>query len=293
MIKLIKRISFFYVFAMSFLTVKAQPFVDVLQFNSQHVVSNYADSSKNPLYIQDNFLNVFIPKKFKNGNVLLLRLNTEQLTINRYGTTYSQYQLYTLAMPIGMQFLSKNEKWKYIGIIIPKLNSDFKDNLNRDFQLGAIGLVGKVFNPNLELKAGLYYNREFFGNFFLPLLGVDWKINNRFRMYGTLPSNFRAEMKLTQKWNMGFGFRAFTRSFRLSQNDNHNYIRINENQLKLYAEGFVVKNIALTLDVYQSVSYKLTQKDDLFPNQDVPSNLFAPFKNNIGFTVGLAYRIMK
>lgn len=292
MTKLRNYYLFFLIF-ISLVSIKAQPFVDILQYNSQHFFSNYSDSTKNPLYIQDNFFNVFVPKKFKNGNVLLLRLNTEQLTVKRFGSIYSQYNLYTIAAPIGFQFLSKNQKWKYIGIGIPKINSDFKDDLSHDFQFGGIGLVSHVFNPNLELKVGLYYNREFFGNFFLPLLGVDCKVSDRFRMYGTLPSNFRAEFKLSNKWNTGLGFRAFTRSFRLSQNLNNDFVRIRENQIKLYIEGLILKNVALTLDVYQSIGYRILQMDNVNPKTEVPNFVYSPFKDNIGFTVGVAYRIMK
>ena len=290
------RIKFYYIILTLFIStlcVNAQPFVDIISFNSQHFISNYSDSSKNKLYIQDNFLSVFIPKKFKNENVFLFRINTEQLTVNRYDALQSKYQFYSLSAPIGVQLFSKNKQWKYVGIVIPKINSDFKDDLHNDFQLGGIALVSKIFNPHLEIKAGLYYNKEFFGNFFLPLAGIDWKINERYRMYGTLPSNFRFEIKLSSKWSAGIGFRAFTRSFRLSQNYNNNFVRINENQLKLYAEGFIFKNVALTVDVYQSISYRLMQKDNINTTLDVPSALFAPYKNNIGFTVGLAYRIMK
>ncbi|MES2567754.1 MAG: DUF6268 family outer membrane beta-barrel protein [Bacteroidota bacterium] len=272
---------------------KAQPFVDIVALNTQNFFSNYKDSSQSPVYIQDNFLNLFIPKKFGKGHVFLLRFNSEQLTINRAGQPTGIFQLYSFSIPIGLQLVSKNQKWKYTGIIIPKINSDLRDDVKNDFQLGGIGLVARVFNENLQVKFGLYYNREFFGNFFMPLAGVDWKINSRFQMYGTLPSNFRMEFKLSQKWNTGLGFRSFTRSFRLSENYNNDFIWVRENQAKVYVEGFILKNVIATFDVYRSIGYRLPRND--FYNhgiEKITNPIFANFNDNFGFTIGFAYRIL-
>lgn len=276
-----------------FIKTKAQPFVDIIALNSQNFFSNYKDSTHSPLFIQDNFLNLFIPNKFGKGHVFLLRLNSEQLTINRGGKNKSVYRLNSFSIPVGIQFTAKNQKWKYTGIVIPKLNSDMKDDLSHDFQLGGIGLITRIFNENFQVKAGLYYNREFFGNFFMPLVGVEWQINNRWQIYGTLPSNFRMEFKLCEKWNTGIGFRSFTRSFRLSKHDNNDFIWIRENQAKIYIEGFVYKNLLATFDVYRSIGYQLPRYDFYNTSIEKTGNpAFANFHDNFGFTVGLAYRIL-
>jgi hypothetical protein len=290
---MLKYISIFSLCFLFSLKVCAQPFADLLAFNSQNFFSNYSDGSKNPLYVQDNFLNLFIPKKFGNDHVFLLRLNAEKLSINRTGSNSSSQQLYSLSLPIGFLFTSPNKKWKYTGVLIPKINSDYKDNLSHDYQLGGIGLVTRVFNENLQVRAGVYYNREFFGNFFLPLVGVDWKINDRFQIYGTMPSNYRIEYKVSRRWNTGLGFRSFTRSFRLNNYYGNDFIWVKESQVKIYLEGFVFKNLLLTLDVYRSIGYQLPRNDYYEPRLEKPGiPALQPFKDSFGFTIGFAYRIL-
>ncbi len=273
--------------------IQAQQFVDIINYNNQNFFSRYNDSSNSPVYIQDHLLNLFVPKKFKNDNVLIVRINSENVAVNREGPSPLKENLFSISLPIGFVYVSPGKKWKYTGIFIPKVNSDLRDDLGNDFQYGGILLFTRVYHSNLQVKFGMYYNREFWGNFFLPLVGVDWKINDRFQMYGVMPSNFRFEYKVSKNWNTGLGWRAFQRSFRLSADLNNDFIWVRENQLKAYFEGFVYKNLLLTVDVYRSITYELSRND----YQDVNLkkgglSTFAPFENNIGFTFGFAYRIL-
>jgi hypothetical protein len=274
------------------LELNGQPFSDIIAFNSQHFFSNYKDSSNNPLYTQNLFLNLLIPKKFGNEHVFLVRLNAEKLSVNRYGSPGYSEQVFSLSLPFGCVLSSYSKKWKYTGIFVPKINSDFKDNLSHDIQYGAIGIVTRVVHENLQIKGGLYYNRECFGNFFMPLLGVDWKINDKLRLYGILPSNYRMECKISPKWNTGIGFRSFQRSFRLNKTRGNDFLWVRENQLKLYLEGFIAKNLLITVDGYRSINYKFSRNDYVHIRQvknGTPA--FDPFKDNFGFTIGFAYRI--
>ncbi len=273
-------------------SLRAQPNIDLVSFSSQHFISTYEDSSKNKFYSQDNFLSLFLPVKFGKGNVFMLRINAEQLTVSRSANTTLNYSLYSLSVPIGLQLQSKNEKWKYTGIIIPKVNSDFADNLDYDGQLGGIGLITRVFNEKLQVRAGLYYNSDFWGHFFMPLVGVDWKVNDRFRMYGTLPGNYRFEFLLRKKMYAGISFRSAQRSFRLQKKYDDAFVRVKENQLKIFFEGFVVGKILIGIDIYRSINYNLMTYDYFETTKPVTvSNVFTKSKDAYGLTFNLAYRI--
>lgn len=275
------------------LHLNAQPFVDLINYNNQNFFSHYNDSANSPVYIQDNLLNLFVPVKFKNDNVLIIRLNSEKAIVTRDGPSPLKENLFSVSLPLGFMFVSPDKRWKYTGIFIPKLNSDLRDDLENDFQFGGIALVTRVFRTNLQLKFGMYYNREFWGNFFLPLLGLDWKINERWQMYGMMPSNFRMEYKLSKNWNTGVGWRSFQRSFRLSETFNNDFIWVKENQVKAYIEGFVYKNLLLSFDVYRSITYELSRNDYSDVNLKKSGlSTFEPFQNNMGFTIGVVYRIL-
>ena len=286
----------FFLFVIFCFKINAQPFIDIISYNNQIFFSEYKDSSHNPVFIQDHFLNLFIPVKFGKGNVILFRINSEKLELNRTAKLNSSSQLFSISAPVGLQLVSKNQKWKCTGIFITKINSDFKDDLSKDLQFGGIGLVTKVINENLQVRLGLYYNKEFFGDFFMPLGGIDWKINNKWQMYGTLPSNFRIEYNIYKSWNTGLGFRSFLRSFRLNNIYSNDFIWIRENQLKIYFEGAIYKNLFITVDVFRSIAYRMPRNDfkSVRSNQIEKSGIpvFAPFKDNFGFTIGFAIRVM-
>ena len=267
--------------------------MDIVSFSSQHFLSKL-DSAGNKIYIQDNFLNFFAPINFGKGNVLLLRLNTERLSVSTYDSVRTTKALYSIATPFGLQLASKSQLWKYTTVIIPKLNTDFNGKLDQDFQLGAYFIVTRIVNKDLTLRLGIYYNKECFGDFWLPLVGADWKINDKVQVYGTLPSSLRVEYKLNKHWNIGLNFRAFLRSYRLNANNANDYIWARENQIKFYLERFIYKNIVFSVDIFRSLTYSLSkyesriQKDDK-PEVPIPDR----FAKNYGITIGFAYRIMR
>ena len=123
---------------------------------------------------------------------------------------------------------------------IPKIASDFIGKINsHDIQYGGIFLQQLVVNDKLKLKLGLYYNREAFGNFFMPLVGVDWKATDRISIYGIIPTNYKLEFNIVKnKLYAGLNFKALTRSFSLSQQNNYDYVRYNEEQIKIFTGLF-------------------------------------------------------
>lgn len=285
-----------FIIVLSFVAISSfsQPFTDIASFNYQTFSTSY---NSNPVWknkTDDYFLNLFLPKQFKNGNVLLARVNSEKVnaTIFRGDSSYSS-GLYQLSLPLGFQFVSSNKKWKTIVIGIPKISASTNRAIDRhDYQLGGIFLENYTFSDNLKIKAGLYYNREAFGNFFMPLAGLDWNVTDRFRFYGVIPSNYRAEYMLKRnRLYTGLGLKSYTRSFRLSQAMGYDYVRYNEIQLKWFLEYFVYKKILLTAEVGYLLgrtplqyAYGTKIKTDVNP-------IYTPGNRCVMFNVGVAYRL--
>lgn len=274
----------------------AQPFADILNFNYQTFSSNYKDSTQWKNKTDNYFLNLFLPKNFKNGNTLLVRLNSEHLSSTITPDSSYSSQLSSISMPVGMKLVSKNKKWETVVLVIPKIASDFKDKLDSyDFQYGGIFLEHFVPNDKVKIKAGLYYNREAFGNLFVPLVGVDWKVNDRINLYGVLPTNYKVEFNLVRnKLYTGVNLKFFTRSFRLSQAQNYDYVRYDESQVKVFVDYFVVPKVLLFAELGYSVGkspwqhkYGTNNKKEAYYGNP----LYTPIKNYPIISVGLAYRV--
>ncbi|MBL7883098.1 MAG: hypothetical protein JNL69_03460 [Bacteroidia bacterium] len=275
-------------------SIIAQPFADILSFGYQTFNGAYKDSSNWKNKTDNYVLNFFLPKEFKNGTTLLVRLNTE--TINSTISPDSSYssRLSAISLPVGVKLVTKNKKWESIVLVIPKIASDFKDAINSyDYQYGGIFLQHYVPNNKVKVKAGLYYNREAFGDFFVPLLGVDWKVNDRIYMYGILPTNYKIEFNiLKNKLYTGVNLKFFTRSFRLAQSYNNDYVRYDEAQIKLCLDYFVVPKVLIFAEAGYTFGknpwqYKYNTNDNYYKSNPV----YGPMANYPIFNFGLAYRI--
>ncbi|MCX6312465.1 MAG: hypothetical protein NT084_12610 [Bacteroidetes bacterium] len=272
------------------LPLKAQVFIDLLNFNAQTFQSTYKDSIQSKNLTTNYNLNVFLPKKIKNGNTFMFRIAGENLH-SVYQSSFSN--LYSISIPIGFQFVSKNKKWKTLVMGIPKIASDLKDNLSKDVQYGGTVLFTYVQNDSLlKLKFGLYYNRECFGNFFVPLVGLDWKATNRISVYGILPNNMRVEFKVNSKLYFGMGYKNYQRSYRLSRQFNDDFVRIKEGQLKLFVDFYTKMKVVFFTDVAYGIKYSLVQYDYADAKLVHLNNpVYSPMKNGFMFTAGLAYRL--
>jgi len=271
----------------------AQPYTDLASFTYQYFSSNYKNLPDLKNQTDNYLLNLFYPKQFKNGNTFLLKINAELLHSSINLNENNTSKVSSVAMPIGFQWVSKNKKWKTVLMGIPKLASNFESALtSKDFQYGGLLLENYDVNEKLKLKFGLYYNREAFGNFFVPLLGVDWKATDRIYFYGILPSNYKIEFNVVKnKVYTGLDFKWLTRSFNLSDSQPNNYMRFDEVFLKGFAECFIFKNVLLTAETGYSFGkspLQYTTTSDALSDADV---IYSPLKNYPVFNFGISYRI--
>lgn len=259
----------------------AQYFIDIFSFNRQaYQVPNGAETS-------NLFVNAFIPKVLKNGNTVFVRAHYEKLSMRRdsMAAIYS-----SVTLPIGIQVQLKNPKVKFTGLIIPKIaGQDLGAEFSDVIQIGAYSLFTVTESEKFRYKFGLYYNRELFGNFFVPLVGVDWKVSDRFSIYGTLPNSMKFSYALApSKINAGLAFRSMTRSFR--GEDLNTFVRYNELQVKAFMDFYITpKNV-----VFVEGGYFFGKTPLLYSNNDVknalPSDLLKEGKAFLLFNAGWALR---
>jgi hypothetical protein len=235
----------------------------------------------------DLFVNAVLPKVLKNGNTLFLRGGYEKLELKKDSLS-AEYSSVTFAM--GGQFQLKNPKVKFSGLVIPKIaGADLSASFSNVFQLGVYSLFTVTESDKFRYKFGLYYNKEFFGNFFIPLFGIDWKVTDRFLIYGTLPNSMKFSYALApSKISAGVAFRSLTRSYR--GEDVNTFVRYNELQLKGFLDFYVTpKNV-----VFLEAGYFMGTTPLLYNNSDtktpLPSNLLKEGKAFPVFNAGWALR---
>lgn len=276
-----------------FLKGNSQPYTDIANFSYQTFSANNKSNSSDDQRTEIYALNLFMPRELKSGNTLLFRVNSESIQTGRSTIPNRSTRVSSISIGLGCQWLSTNQKWKSVLLGIPKIASDFEDPVGKDdFQIGLLFIENYKVSTRLQIKAGIYYNEEIFGHFIVPLVGVDWQASDNLRFYGLLPTNYKIEYAISKrKWFTGVNFKALTRTFQLSKDQNNDYIRFDEVVLKAFVEYYCTSNIVAYAEIGRSLGksllqYKANSEDLSYSNPN-----YTPIGNYIPFSIGLAYRI--
>ena len=159
-----------------------------------------------------------------------------------------------------------SKKWNIALAVIPRWNGDRQAVFTNDFQLGGVILASYKRSQRLTLKFGLYYNGEISGAYFMPLAGIDWRINGRNNLFGILPGSLVFEHKAGNGFYYGLDFNAITNTYDagfIAAGSVPKYLRISDNQLTMYGCFRIAGNVFLQAAIGNSVlrSIKLGVKD--------------------------------
>ena len=239
-----KPLHFFFLIAISFLVCESmlsQPYVDPIQVRYM----NAFRSKQTPATpFSHLWIGSDLPVRLKGDAIFLASPYYEQWTIDSATTEEIYPVVQSLALPIGLIMPIKDSKWKVTVIPIIRTNGEklFADNT---FQFGGVALAGFERKPKQEFRFGVYANAEFFGLFVIPLLGVDWQIDEKNYVFGVLPGRLTFEHKWNERFYGGVTFRAPTSSYRLSDGS---FIRLDDNQLSLFVDFYVAKQFCITVE---------------------------------------------
>ena len=299
MVKLKRSLFLSFVFTLTFGKGFSQPFVDILNTSFQSLNTTYKDSSKLKNTTNNYYLNLTIPIKIDSQNTIIARFYGENLySTTTVDTSKLSFNVSSALLPIGLQHETKNKKWKYLGLLMPKLSGHLKEETTgKDFQMGGYAMATYTKSDKFKIKFGLFYNREFFGNFFVPLFGIDWRVTDRFQMYGVLPTSYRLEYAIVKKkLYAGLAFKSYTRSYHIdlhngSKDSSNVYVRNNELQAKGFLDFYLVKGLVLFGEFGRTINYSPKLYWSGTKNLVSGFNLYSPIKDNFFFNVGIAYRI--
>ena len=222
-------------------SVFAQPYIDPLQVRYMYAFPGN-NSSTTP------FTHIYV------GSDLGLKLGEN--TYGLFSPFYEQWsidsaeqeQYYpvvrSIAFPVGLIIPLGESKWTLTAVPIFRWNGEelFAPNT---FQFGGVTFASYARKPMQKFRIGVYMNSEFFGLFVIPLIGADWRIDDKNYLFGLLPGRLTYEHKWTEKFYGGITFRAPTNSYRLSTGQ---YIRLDDNQLSGFLDFYLTKHVCVTLE---------------------------------------------
>lgn len=274
----------------------AQPFVDVFNTKFQYFPSGkFQNEPKNNISSTHWSTSVLVPIEKKNKDVVIIGMTYSVLNFKvKDDPTYSS-SLRSTAVQFGYKKQWKNEKWKTLFMLISKVNSNLTNVTSRDYQVGGAVIFNYKKKDNLRLHFGAYYNREYFGNFIIPLLGIEWKVNENLNLFGDLPNSLNLEKKLGKMFYAGIIFQSTTSSYRpgntIYTND---FVRegqkgIGHNQIKLHVNYYITNHFV----VYAEVGHTYKRNFQLFRDKteiNLPYSAYRKTTDTFLVSGGLAYR---
>lgn len=241
-----------------FLTARhadAQPFIDIARVNYSYTPQNGFNKKKEPLSSHIYSINATLPIELKkDGDAIVINPFFDH---NQGSIDHRSFNVVSQGLALGFLKKTANKKWSLFTNFILRRNKQTGKQVNDCWQYGGIAMTTWNKRPGLSIRVGgVYYNRESFGNFFIPLAGIDWKIDSRNNLFGVLPGNLTFEHRINKSFYWGSVFRAMTNSYRMETIDpcfggdcsGKNYLRIDDNQLGLFADTYLTSNIVITAE---------------------------------------------
>jgi hypothetical protein len=273
----------------------AQPYLDIVSVRYQYSPdAGMTRRGYQPSHFTYGNLTYQAPGVFKDSSILIIGGLLEKWNIKSSGLSHIKPHFTGLALPVTY-VKPLNQKWTATASLIPRFDtySDVVVMFGDRMQWGGALLMTYKKSSQLKYKFGLYYNREYFGNFFVPLLGIDWRVNERLKLFGVLPGNLVLERKVSRKFYYGASFRALTNSYKSSSSnwldfDDHRFFRIDDNQLQAFADFYLAKNVVLTTEAGHSVFRRLRTGISKGISKYEASE---KVNDNVLLRAGLAYRM--
>lgn len=267
----------------TFNNVYSQAYLDLASIRKAYSPEfgiNFNSSQKNNTeYL---FTGINIPLQFKKiGMVITLSPYFENWNINSYDSL--NFNLKGIGFPLTIN-KKINSHWGIASTIFFRKNSSDLNN-NYSTQIGALTTINYTINEKLKIKPGLYINKEFWGNFILPIVGIEFYPNDKLKIWGNLPATLFVENKFNKNWYLSFILRGVNNSYTISEKE---YLYINETQIGLVTDWYVHKNIVVAIECGHTLFRNIrTGRMYLDRSYILDENM----RNNAYFRLSTSYRI--
>ena len=275
----------------SFQHAYSQPFVDLINLRYQYFPNVSYTGSNKKMTLNEYTASLSLPIQLKNKDVVIGGAYFDQVAIGFSDTSINK-NLYGVSLQMGYIHHWKGTKWKTLLMTLPKISANHIDVSSHTVQLGGLALFTFQKRQNLAYKFGLYYNAEFFGHFFVPLVGLDWKPNPQLNLYGLIPSVFTVEYKLNTQFYTGLSYLNLTQSYRIDASND--FVRNGDRfwgniQLKIFGNYYLKNHFV----IFSEVGYTFFRGYEAYQNATDLLNhpLFSKTNDGALVNIGLAYRI--
>jgi len=275
---LMKAFAFIALFILDFFSLAvAQPYFDVAGITNWYIPGNSKTDSTSEAYATA-FVSVPFNISARSKFIISPYYENRQLK-NVYSD--SKISLSSIGLPLTWRYENVDSSWSFIATLICRINASKLNPDENKFQTGGVFLNSFRINPKLKFKLGLYYNREFFANYFVPLVGIEYKMHEKWQLYGVIPNSIKLEYKVSKIIYTGAVIKSITNSYRYG--DRKNYYKIMDNHAGVFADFYFPRNVCLMIEAGHTVLRNIKNRTDLSWEESKG--------NNFIFKAGIYYRL--
>ena len=225
------------------------------------------------------------------SHAVLAGLNLETVRFNGNRPGFAVHNVYGITPVLGYrQRLSP--RTELTALVLPALNSDLRAVRGADVTWGGVVRAAYRANARRAYRLTVGYRQQFYGPQYVLLLGLDWQLGQRWRLFGDLPTTFTISYAATPRVNVGFNLNGINTAYRLQDRDQ--YFQYQQGHYGLFAETYLSAHWALRA----TAAYALTRRLDVYAKDDQwPATIDyiglgqAPTPLNPGIEKGLAFRL--
>lgn len=175
-------------------------------------------------------------------------------------------------------------------LLVPRYTTDFNGHNSKNWQFGAIGLYEHRFSQKLLMRFGALYNGELFGPLVVPLIYVDWNINERWNINGMFPISLKASYKFNERLSGGYSHFGFITTYSINEPEfDTDYIERNSIDETLFLRWKMIGNLHLETRIGYSLS-RVYQQHNEADKMDFRLSIFAfgddRTQKNVNFSSG-------
>ncbi len=265
------RKIFLFVLLLQSTSLLAQPYIDIARFQFGNFGVSDLYKGKNEWRVKNEWSHaaINVPIKIGKRDILMISpqydqkyfydnassqlINNGSVTIDgtlKYEATYQ-----SIAIPLTYRH-TLSDTTKSI-VFFYSYHQNWSNKINPGWttdQHGGALIYNKRSSAKFIWKAGIYYNREFYGNYIVPLIGFEWKPNNKIFMWALLRNNATFDYTLSNPFHVGIAYRGFEESYAEGYND---YFHLREGQIELFGNYYIPHTpLVISLSAGQTVARK-------------------------------------
>jgi len=193
-----------------------------------------------------------------------------------------------------------NKNKSFLFILLPRLNSDFRNINSNAMQLALFTTYSKRSSEKFLWKVGVYFSTEFFGPFVVPLFGLNWDVTSKLNIRGDLPIYAKIKYKVGNSFSAGLGYIALVSSYRLTGEFDDAYTSRYAIEPYAFAEVKFLKQLYFNAKFGYTMGrkYPIYEKDDRLDWQlsfikfgDDRTQRNPEIEDNLFFELGLAFKV--